>query len=50
MAWLQKIAILVWMKFWNDIIKLEHGFKAAQQFYKLSFYQKSKTIKFLSSF
>ena len=28
----QKIAILIWMQFWNDIIKSGHGFKAAQKF------------------
>ena len=33
-AWRQKIAILIWMQFLNDIIKLEYGFKTAQNFYK----------------
>ena len=32
-SWCQKLAIFIWMQFLNDIIKLEHGFKAAQKFY-----------------
>ena len=31
-AWRQKIAILIRMKFLNDIIKSRHGFKAAHKF------------------
>ena len=33
-TWRQKIAILIQMQFLNDIIKSEHGFKAAQKFHK----------------
>ena len=28
----KKISIIIWMQFLNDIIKSEHGFKAAQKF------------------
>ena len=31
-TWCQKIAILIQMQFLNDLIKLDHGFKAAQKF------------------
>ena len=31
-AWHQKIAIVIRMKFLNDIIKSRHGFKTAQKF------------------
>ena len=43
MSWRQKIAILIWMQFLNDIIKSRHGFKAAQKFHKFRVF--TKTLK-----
>ena len=33
-AWRQKIAILIWMQFLNDINKSRHGFKTVQKYHK----------------
>ena len=42
--WYQKIAILIQMQFFNDIIKSRHGFKTAQKFHKFRVLIKSQNL------
>ena len=47
-TWRQKIGILIRIQFLNDIIKLRHGFTAAQKFLKFRVF--IKTIKLFEIF